>query len=87
MKKAYNKPYLLVESFQLDAAIASSCSSQKKQPLNFYLAACTLAEEVPGLGYFGPACEIDVRDMDGDGNDGLCYHGPSGDLASLFMYS
>ena len=35
MKKNYTKPYIVVETFQLDAAIADSCSSEGKQALNF----------------------------------------------------
>ena len=34
MKKTYTKPYLAVESFQLDAAIATSCSEQNKPVLS-----------------------------------------------------
>jgi hypothetical protein len=73
MKKDYKKPYLLVESFQLDAAIAASCSSEKKMPLHYGLDSCTLLEEMPGLGYFGNLCRHDVKV---DGDDYICYHGP-----------
>ena len=75
MKREYKKPYLLVESFQLDAAIAASCSSEKKMPLNYGMDTCTLEEELPGLGYFGNLCIHDIK-VDGDGNDYICYHGP-----------
>ena len=70
MKKEYSKPYMMVESFQLNAAIAASCSSEGKNPINFYQSNCTLEEELPGLGYFGAACEGDVTNPD------FCYHGP-----------
>ena len=50
MKKTYSKPYIAVESFQLDAAIASSCSSTGKMPLHFGQNSCTSFEEAPGLG-------------------------------------
>jgi hypothetical protein len=75
MKKDYKKPYLLVESFQLDAAIAASCSSETKNPLHYGLDSCTLEEELPGFGYFGNLCIHDVK-VEGDGNDLICYHGP-----------
>ena len=91
MKKEYSKPYLLVESFQLDAAIAASCSSLGVTPLNYSLNTCTAAEEKPGLGYFGAACAteggVNVETLGGDGNDEYCYHGPYADLATMFMNS
>lgn len=87
MKKAYTKPYLVMEAFQLDAAIAASCSSEGKTALGFYQSSCTLEEEAPGLGYFGAACDVNVTDPDfNDPNDTLCYHGPT-DPGSLFMAS
>lgn len=76
MKKTYVKPYLAVETFQLDAAIASSCSSENKVPLNYGMDSCTLEEEAPGLNYFGNLCVHDVK-VEGDGNDMICYHGPT----------
>ena len=86
MKKDYKKPYLLVESFQLDAAIAASCSSEKKGPLNYGLDTCTLEEELPGLGYFGNLCRHDVKVV-GDGYDTICYHGPVDKATAMFMNS
>lgn len=76
MKKIYSKPYLAVESFQLDAAIATSCSSNKKLGLNYSMDICTAEEESPGLNYFGKACIHNVEDV-GDDNDYICYHGPT----------
>lgn len=90
MKKEYRKPYLLMESFQLNAAVASSCSSQGMTAINYYMNNCTAQEEAPDLNYFGPACAadgIDVNLIGADSNDGICYHGPVVDLATLFMYS
>ena len=92
MKKEYSKPYLLVESFQLDAAIAASCSASGAEAINYSLNTCTAMEEAPGLGYFGQACAAnggdDVATLVGsDGNDGFCYHGPIADLATMFMNS
>ena len=85
MKKDYKKPYLLVESFQLDAAIAASCSSETKIPLHYGLDSCTLEEEMFGFGYFGNQCRHDVK-VEGDGNDTICYHGPI-PAAAMFMNS
>lgn len=92
MKREYKKPYLLVETFQLDAAIASSCSSNGATAINHDMQTCTAVEEAPGLGYFGPACLAaggdDVNKLNGgDSNDGFCYHGPQLDLAQMFLYS
>lgn len=89
MKKTYTKPYIAAESFQLNAAIASSCSSEGKQPLGFYEQSCNLAEEIPTLGYFGVACVHNVTKPGADDNDGICYHGPTPDtdFALMFMNS
>ena len=90
MKKTYTKPYIAVESFQLDAAIASSCSSSGKMPLNYNQNDCTSFEEAPGLGYFGPACanggyDVITPGLGDDGNSTVCYHGPI--YADMFMNS
>lgn len=84
MKKNYTKPYIVVETFQLDAAIAASCSSEGKQPLNFGQNSCTALEEI-GVAYFGTGCDPQVVKADGTGNDTLCYHGPIS--PDLFMNS
>lgn len=86
MKKTYCKPYLFMESFQLNAAIAAACSKEHKVALNYGMDTCTLEEEEPGLNYFGNACVHDVK-VEGDGNDLICYHGPSGDVSDMFMNS
>lgn len=89
MKKAYVKPYLAVESFQLDAAIASSCSSENKVPLNYGMNSCTPFEEEPGLLYFGAACANGGYDVINPGTDDtnseFCYHGPT--IGTMFMNS
>lgn len=72
MKKKYIKPYLVVESFQLDAAIAASCSSQGFIPINYGENTCTFEGEF--FNVFN--CQTDLTGPDGDGNDTLCYHGP-----------
>ena len=89
MKKIYSKPCIAVESFQLDAAIAASCSKEEKVPLNYNLFTCTPFEEEPGLFYFGPACAnggYDVISGPSDDNNGsFCYHGPM--FNDMFMNS
>lgn len=76
MKKEYRKPYLMVESFQLDAAIATTCTQDGKEPIGWSLDTCNLdAEKGVDFGYFGNACRHDVR-VEGDNNDLICYHGP-----------
>ncbi len=84
MKKTYTKPYLVAESFQLDAAIAASCSQGGKETLNHYLNSCDHES-----GYFGDACDpFDVTDFEGgDDNDTICYHGPIPGIADAFMIS
>ena len=76
MKKEYVKPIVMVEFFQLDAAIASSCSEGGKITLNHYVNTCNLEDTLPGLGYFGNSCTHDIK-VEGDGNDEICYHGPT----------
>lgn len=90
MKKTYTKPYIVVESFQLDAAIAASCSSEGKLALNHGMDICTSIEEAPGLAFFGLPCEAGgghnvIDPSDGDSNNTICYHGPI--YADLFMNS
>ena len=89
MKKTYSKPYIAVESFQLDAAIAGSCSSYGKISLGFYQDSC--ADE-SGPGYFGDACGRDPNGTDvtapgADANDRLCYHGPVPGVFDMYMNS
>ena len=76
MKKKYVKPYIVVESFQLNAAVASACSSENKLALHHGMDSCTAEEEAPTLNYFGNLCVHDVQ-IEGDGNDLICYHGPT----------
>lgn len=87
MKRVYSKPVLAVESFQLDAAIAASCSSQGYQPLNHYDYA-TCKDHTDG-GYFFNAdhCDVDLTPDDGDGSDTICYHGPRATGGITFIYS
>ena len=87
MKKEYAKPYIMVESFQLNAAIAASCSSQGATPIHYGVDTCTAQEEAPGLGYFGVQCDWDVNKVEFDENDTICYHGPKSDLSVMFLAS
>ena len=92
MKKTYVKPYIAVESFQLNAAIAASCSSENKLALGLGMNTCTLSDNkgdyLPSLGYFGLACEAaggyDVIEV---GSNNLNSNDPnSNDLNDTFCY-
>jgi len=72
-KKKYTKPYIVMESFQLNAAIAASCSSQNFIPINYGENTCTFDN---GEFFNYNNCQIDLTGPGGDGNDTLCYHGP-----------
>lgn len=67
MKKEYVKPYLALESFQLVAALAGSCTDANKAPLNHGIDSCILDDNT----LFGIACKESVHDF-----PELCYHGP-----------
>ena len=86
MKKTYTKPYIAVESFQLDAAIAASCSSEGKTALNYVIATCKDYTDYAELGYFGNSCTHNVA-LEGDGNDFICYHTQMVDADTVFMNS
>lgn len=62
MKREYIKPYLAVESFQLNAAIAGACSS--KIALNHQVNDCTTHDEDgikdPNVYIFGAACATEI---------------------------
>lgn len=86
MKRKYKKPILAVESFQLDALVAASCSSTVLQ-------ADTACPHGTAIGYSENSCgngtgkdakwyyyNYDNCDIDlsyADGNDTVCYHGPT----------
>ena len=95
MKKIYTKPYIAVESFQLDAAIAASCTPTKGS-LGYTVNDCTLSDgkgvQMPNAHIIGPACtsdgvSIDIISAGSDANDYYCYHGPTIDVNTLFMNS
>lgn len=78
MKKKYEKPILIIESFQLDATVAASCSSNNFAPLGYTENNCGY-----GIGfeskyqYFNfDNCDVDLVGSGGDANDSVCYHGP-----------
>lgn len=82
MKKAYMKPLVVIESFQLDASIAASCSSQNYIAINYGEDTCTFDN---GNFFNNNNCQLDLTGPGGDGNDTVCYHGPS--LAGLTFIS
>lgn len=84
MKKIYTKPFIAVESFQLNAAIAASCSSQGKQKVGFTMDGCNLAEEAPNEIYIGKACAENILNSDINTDDGLCYQALEGFTDSYF---
>lgn len=87
MKKNYAKPYLIVESFQLNAAIAAGCNEDNGLiPLGHDFNTCNANEEAPGLNYVGDKCIHDV-DVEGDGFDEICYHGPLINYTDVFLDS
>ena len=86
MKKAYTKPYLAVESFQLNAAVASSCSSQNKVAMNANVDTCNFEHVNAGITQFGLACPTNVMLSYGKFNT-YCYHGPQIDLMSIAIQS
>ena len=88
MKKKYKKPVLAVESFQLDAAIAGSCSNGT--PINHYEDNCGYGTSGEGFSwyYFNyKACDFDLTGKGGDGNDTPCYHGPINTSGQVFVWS
>ena len=95
MKRAYQKPYLAIELFQLSAAFAASCSSSQKVPLNMYISTC-YKDSYDGeeITYVGNACPDDILSSgidtepthQGDDNDQYCYQGPI-DPYAVFLKS
>lgn len=85
MKKAYTKPQIAVESFQLDAAVAAACSSHAPHAiLNHTESTCTY----DGGAFFNLYnCQFDLTYKDDDGNDTICYHGPTVSEGLYFINS
>ena len=74
MKKVYMKPMIVIESFQLDATVAASCSSQGYTPINYGENSCSFDD---GQYFNSNNCQMDLTGSGGDRNDTICYHGPS----------
>lgn len=84
MRKKYSKPFLKWESFQLDAAIAASCSSQGFIPIGHGENNCTYKNDQ----FFNyDNCQCDVTGPEDDGNDAVCYHGPEASMGEIFISS
>ena len=81
MKKKYVKPMIVIESFQLDASIAASCSSQGYTAINYSESTCGFLNAENGLKKYQffnyDNCELDLTGADEDGHDEICYHGPT----------
>lgn len=79
MKKEYKKPIVVIETFQLDAAIAGSCKedaealNKKYEKLGFSPDSCTF---MGGEFFNSFNCQMDLTGEGGDSNDTVCYHGP-----------
>jgi hypothetical protein len=86
MKKDYKKPYLLIESFQLNAAVAGSCAASGGIAINYGENKCGFIEHSEGRYEFFNYnnCEVDLTGPE-DGYDTICYHGPT--LGLLFIAS
>ena len=84
MKKAYSKPMIAVESFHLDAAVAASCSSQGFKPINYGENDCSFDD---GQFFNLYNCQVDLTGPNGDGNDTICYHGPTAAGGFIFISS
>ncbi len=84
MRRKYEKPYLGLESFQLNAAIALSCSSGGFRPINYGEESCTYDH---GQFYNFFNCQVDLTDATHDNNDSICYHGPMLSGGIVFTWS
>ncbi len=87
MKTEYQKPYLAVESFQLNAAIAGSCAGLTT--LSHGLDTCTLNDGIgvdqSGTTFFGAKCQDDV--VNTDNTDAFCYQNFTTKLNDQFVDS
>lgn len=89
MKKKYEKPVLIIESFQLDATIASNCSSTNYEPLGYTENDCGygvgIESDFQYFNYFN--CDVDLVGSGADANDTICYHGPMATGGITFINS
>ena len=81
MKKQYAKPSIIIESFQLNATIATStCREDALKDgmdyikLGYSEDTCTYDN---GQFFNYDNCEFDLTGPQNDGNDTVCYHGPT----------
>ena len=84
MKKEYKKPLIAVESFQLDAAVAGTCVANGFIPIGHGEDNCWFADR-QFFNYNN--CQFDLTGPGGDGNDTLCYHGPTETGGMTFISS
>lgn len=88
LKKKYAKPMLELEAFQLNAAIAASCSSQGFQPISHGENSCGYEGAAGSWVYFNlNNCQIDLTGPETDGGDTYCYHGPTASYGMTFISS
>lgn len=91
MKLEYQKPYLAVESFQLNAAIAGSCAG--KTILAHSVDDCTFQDAVgptPGVTYFGAKCASEPGGLDivnTNNGDSICYQSFADIVGASFVDS
>lgn len=75
MKREYQKPYLAVESFQLNAAIAGACAG-KDNILSHRVNTCTMRDEDgekdSNAVFFGTNCQFTTVPIGGN-NGEYCY--------------
>ena len=87
MKKKYVKPMVVVERFQLDGAIAASCSSDQKRPLNHGIDTCICNRHY----YFSANCAGELAGgydvVNTDENDTYCYHAYQQIIADSYFNS
>lgn len=90
MKKAYHKPALAFEGFQLSCAIAGDCNLK----LNHYSYECTADENgLPngpnseGEFFDYSKCQTDLTGPELDGGETVCYHGPVYTMGMVFLAS
>ncbi|MBE6984460.1 MAG: hypothetical protein E7434_02380 [Ruminococcaceae bacterium] len=84
MKRPYQKPYLGLESFQLNAAVAAACSTDGYTPIRHREDDCTFDN---GQFYNLFNCQVDLTGPANDGNDTICYHGPTASQGQIFTWS
>ncbi len=82
MKREYIRPYLAVESFQLNAAIAGACGGNGQIALAHSVDECKANDATGDFGgpYYGAACDVNV--VLNDGSAEVCYHS----LANVGVY-